>query len=310
MSNSYLRLAEQVLGIVREPLTAKAILEQAYLAGVVPQHLYGATQHKTLHARLSEDISDSGEASIFFRTAPGVFFLRGLIEDQSIPAAYKKVHLAPPRKKELKKELMLAMPRAAIMDVQQDGRIEIELLASTLRAGKFRYLPWKSLRKSQTFIAVHSFLAMHKETSVLSYRKGRFRPDYDPLFSPRSIGFGSVVYGSDLDILFDSLFGVVESGIRDLAYGVGLDKRSAEQVRYTNSVKPLFAYVSMKDSEPPHIDVVMGLSCPEDFVPAKSALSSNDLRWISLRSPPNDLSNFEPTSRKILELGWAESFIG
>jgi len=73
--DSYLAIAERVLEEARMPLVPSEILRRAYLADAVPPQLYGRTQHKTLQARLSEDILLKRERSAFFRTDPGHYLL-------------------------------------------------------------------------------------------------------------------------------------------------------------------------------------------------------------------------------------------
>jgi HB1, ASXL, restriction endonuclease HTH domain len=90
--DAYLQIAESILKIERRPLSARAILAAAYRHGLVPTHLHGNTQHKTLGARISEDIITLHDESLFFRTAPGRFFLREFLTDvalwfkKSVPA--------------------------------------------------------------------------------------------------------------------------------------------------------------------------------------------------------------------------------
>ena len=70
-------------------MTAKAILNAAYRTGIVPDHLHGKTQHKTLQARLSEEILHFKRDGRFFRTEPGFFFLTEFESDPLIPDKYK-----------------------------------------------------------------------------------------------------------------------------------------------------------------------------------------------------------------------------
>lgn len=46
--NSYLRLAESVLKKSEQALSASEILEAAYRLQLVPEHLYGKTQHMSV----------------------------------------------------------------------------------------------------------------------------------------------------------------------------------------------------------------------------------------------------------------------
>jgi hypothetical protein len=73
-----------VLRAARRPLSPRAILAAAYRAGIVPNHLFGKAQHKTLQARLSEDILRFKLDSRFYRTDPGIFFLSEFRSDPKI----------------------------------------------------------------------------------------------------------------------------------------------------------------------------------------------------------------------------------
>src|SRR5262245_60488185 len=99
--NSYLTIAAKVLREARQPLSASQILKAAYQLQIVPATLYGKTQHKTLHARLAEDILRHRNKSIFIRTEPGRFFLRSLLHDRTISPRHKKEYIAPLRADQL-----------------------------------------------------------------------------------------------------------------------------------------------------------------------------------------------------------------
>lgn len=111
MADAYLNVAERVLLTSCRPLRPREIIENAYAEQLLPWHLHGSTQDKTLHARISEDVAGNPEASRFFRTGPGVFFLRKLVDDSSIPPVYKEPYYAPPRRKELRRERVLVLDR-------------------------------------------------------------------------------------------------------------------------------------------------------------------------------------------------------
>jgi hypothetical protein len=74
MRDSYLEAAQTVLRARGKPLSAREIVYDAKKYGFLAPHLHGATMHKTLHARLSEDILKHRFRSIFYRTSPGIFF--------------------------------------------------------------------------------------------------------------------------------------------------------------------------------------------------------------------------------------------
>ncbi len=94
----YLDIARTVLQAARRPLNAKAMLEMAYEAGVVPPHLHGRTQQKTLQARLSEDILHHREKSAFYRTEPGQFALKIFLDDPDVPVTSPLQKFATPQR--------------------------------------------------------------------------------------------------------------------------------------------------------------------------------------------------------------------
>jgi HB1, ASXL, restriction endonuclease HTH domain len=100
------RLAE-----ARTPLPPREILRRGLSSGIVPNSLHGKTQHKTLQARLSEDILLRHERSVFFRTKPGYFFLREFLTDARIPAEYRTPIVARRRRRELAYPQALAFDR-------------------------------------------------------------------------------------------------------------------------------------------------------------------------------------------------------
>lgn len=280
----------------------RSILSAALVTGLLPDHLYGETQHKTLHARLSEDIATHREESRFFRTSPGVFFLRRFQADLSIPESHRTEYLAPPRRKELKRDWVLSV-RAPAMSGKSDECYEISLekFNENFATGKYKYSPYSVIIDAPEIAAVHSFVVVHKDQLVLSYRTGRFSPTSDPLFGQRSVGVGGAVIMGEHDFLYDSMYGIIGNGIAELGFAIGLPRRFAEAARYNNELQPLAVVVVPRSRRHPNtIYVVLAYRCPDDFTPVKSALSINDLRWINPRNPGNSLESYDATSRLLL----------
>jgi hypothetical protein len=303
LANAYLNIAEGILAQVRRPLTPREMLQLSYATGMVPWHLHGATQHKTLHARLSEDISQNLEASRFYRTSPGRFFLRALQDDPETPEALRAEYFAPPRRKELRREAVLTTFLRVLAKVAGSSPIiPLPKLKRQMSDGHYGYFPWAEISKSSELIPIHSFLVVHRNNEVLSFRCGKFNPDSDPLYGRRSIGLGGTVFAGDMDLLFDSFYGIVGNGIDDLAYGVGLPRRLAEKARYENQVRVKFGVMIRPEGNGhPYLHVVMAYECPAEFSPSKGALSVNDLRWIRADQAPNAIEDYDATSRYLLE---------
>ena len=298
MADAYLNVAEQILLGLRRPLRPREIINAAYAHQLLPLHLHGSTQHKTLHARMSEDVAENPTSSRFFRTGPGVFFLRSLLDDPSIQPVFKEPYFAPPRRRELRRERILTLDRSEPdWEAGLDPIVNLKRLETEFVRGRYRFITPRELDRRQSGVAVHSFVLVFHQETVLSYRCGKFFPDTAPLKGKRSIGLGGAVYASDPDMLFEDMFGIIASGINELGHGIGLSKVLSEQARYGGLVQPYLAVlVSGAGSRPGVMHVVLAYECPSDFRPSKAALSVSDLRWLDIRNPANTLNGFDVTS--------------
>lgn len=298
--DAYLNTAEQVLFKARRPLRPKEILEEAFLARLVPWHLRGPRQDKTLHARLSEDIARNRENSRFFRTAAGVFFLRRFVDDETIVERDRTEYFAPPRRKELGRSAILFIEMPTTRPSLPDQGIPASTIVRTLRNGHYGYRSYAEIAADPALAAVHSFVVVYRDNKVLSFRSGKFFPTTDPIYGKRSVGIGGTVFADDVDMLFESFYGIVSNGIAELCYGVGLPRRLAERARYSNEVRPWIGFHHRKCAEQAAVlHVVMGYRCPDDFTPTKAALSLNDIRWVDAANPGNNLDDYDATSRKL-----------
>jgi hypothetical protein len=305
LADAYLNVAEQVLLQARRPLRPREIINIAYANEMLPWHLHGFTQHKTLHARMSEDVATSPTSSRFFRTGPGVFFLRTFLDDPLVPEAFKNPYFAPPRRKELRRERVLTLDGL----VEPPGSkpsdfVTINRLAKEFDQGRYRFITPSEMMGRPESVAVHSFVLVFHENTVLSYRCGKFFPDSAPLKGKRSIGIGGPVYAGDPDMLFHDMFGIIASGINELGYGIGLTKELSERARYNGEMKPCVGVQhAFAGSGSRVIHVVLAYECPTDFLPSKAALSVNDLRWLQIDNPANTLESFDFTSSLLFKTG-------
>jgi len=300
LADAYLNIAEAIISAERQPMRPRDIIQRAYLAELLPWHLHGPRQDKTLHARLSEDIARSPEGSRFYRTAPGIFFLNEFRDQPDTPDAYNQVYRAPPRRRELKRDKLFSLK---IIDSSPNGKeVGIADLQIALNAGSYEYIPFQEAKANHGYAVVHSFVVVYRGPKILSFRCGKFFPESDPIYGRRSIGIGSAVIADNLHMLYDSLYGIVENGIGELGYGVGLPRRLAERARYQNELRPHVGILLEDDRGGPiTLHVVMGYHCPDEFEPSKAALSVNDLRWIDSTNPGNDLADYDATSRLLFE---------
>ena len=225
--DAYLEIAATVLRSERRPLSPRAILTEAYRRGLVPANLHGKTQHKTLQARVSEDIIIRREHSAFFRTAPGRFFLREFITDTSLPDKFREPVPTRRRVRELQRGPALAVDGTALARLaDKGGTIGPRKVLAMLKADRYRYEDPRKRRPNSVFI--RSFVCVQRGPNILSYRLGRYRDDRDSFMSKRSIGFSTLVHIDEHTLFNLGDLGIVDSGVR--ATKLDLDFPSPENV--------------------------------------------------------------------------------
>lgn len=290
-------MAEKAIRHARKPLHPKEILDVASKHGVVPQHLHGKTQYKTLAARLSTEIRERAKKSPFYRTAANRFFLRDLATEQY--AEYD----APPREKTLHNEHVLTLSDSFLKKEEASG-LFLEVDAVIESAGKqeaFRYIIRKDAERRFDVKQIISYAIIFRGGKILTYRRGIFNTVADELRGMRSVGFGGHVSDQDLNLFDSSGYGIVENARRELREELMFDQNEIEQLERPESFKILCGINTNETTEAKkHIAVVIVYFCTRNFVPKKNELSINDLRWTELSVPENDLESFEPWSRAVL----------
>ncbi len=295
--DSYLELAELVLRAARRPLSPRAILDAAYKAGMVPSHLFGKAQHKTLQARLSEDILRLKLDSRFYRTDPGVFFLSEFRSDPDVADELKDPFHARRRTRDLAKASALAISREFVESSNSWSTGWREFLREAGRCGAVHYVDAR--RAPADFYLIWAFSIVRRNTQLLSYRIGRYRDDRDAFVNRRSIGFTDVVSYEDAS-LFNNDLGVTERGLAVLLDDMDLSRSVFGSSEDVNAPDVLFSMLAVDESSQPALLFVMEWACPEWFEPTARRLSLNEVRWIDATRTPNDLNDFEPWSSAAL----------
>jgi len=291
--DTYLELAEMVLRAARRPLSPRAILSAAYKAGIVPSHLFGKTQHKTLQARLSGDILRLKLDSRFFRTNPGMFFLSEFRSDPQVADEFKDPFHARRRTRDLTKPSALAISKEYVercVSLSIDGH---ELLRGASHCGAVRYVDAR--RPLNDCYLVWTFSILRRSSQFLSYRIGRYRDDRDTFVNKRSIGFADVVGHEDANLFNDDL-GVADRSLTVLLEDLDLSRSVFGSNEALDAPSALFSLVASDDASHPALLFVMEWVCPQWFEPTARRLSLNEVRWIDASRIPNDLNDFEPWS--------------
>lgn len=292
--DTYLDIAYRVLRTARVPLPPREILRQALAANLVPKNLYGKTQHKTLQARLSEDILVRRERSAFFRTRPGYFFLREFLTDTTIPPEHRAPIVARRRRRELAYPQALALDRETAHQFCCETVVRPSDVLGLLKDRKFHYAD-SSRKRDPDDVLVWAFMLVLRENAVLTYRHGRYREDRDSFLQRRSIGFFSPVVHDDLTLFDQTDHGIVSSGMRALSFDLNLPN----QPELMHDAE-LACFVCTADEDPPNILGLIRFQTPKWFEPLTRRLAINDLAWHDLRVPVNHIEDFDPWSRLVL----------
>jgi hypothetical protein len=297
--DSYLSIAEKVLRDARRPLTAREILNRAYLENLVPPQLHGHTQHKTLGARLSEDILAMRERSIFFRTAPGSFFLRTFLNDLSIPEKYRSPLVAKRRQRELIRGRVLSVSGKDFTGLTTPF-FEIGRMTRAFEKNDYHYQS-KMPGAAAGELAVWSFVIVTRGEMLLTYRHGKYREGRDEFLRQKSLGFFSPVVEDDADIFDGGDRGIVSSGLKAIQLDLDLPLADGRADDYRTRTR-LECFVS-PDAEVtgPNLLAVIRFECPEWFEPVGRRLAINDLRWMNFLTPINSIDDFDPWSRRIFD---------
>jgi hypothetical protein len=294
--DTYLELAARILKVERRPLSPQAILTTAYRRGIVPPHLHGRTQHKTLQARISEDIVERREHSLFFRTAPGRFFLREFLPDATIAEELRRPFPARRRFRELVRGPALAIEYEALQSIGlQNNPIRPENIFELLKTERYCYEDPRKKQKNIVFI--RSFVCVCRGDDVLSYRVGRYRDDRDSFMSRRSIGFYTFVHFDEHTLFNFGEFGILDAGVR--AAKIDLDIPDVPTKEPAEAALRYFFWPT-EMGRTTDLLAVIKFDCPDWFEPLKRRLALNDLAWLDTSKPVNDIDDFDPWSKIVL----------
>jgi hypothetical protein len=292
--DTYLEIASRVLRDARMPLPPREILRRGLSSGIVPSSLYGKTQHKTLQARLSEDILSRRERSAFFRTKPGFFFLREFLTDSTIPAEFRTPIVARRRRRELAYPEALAFDRRSAAQFCQGSIVDTSEVLALLNARRYHYAE-NSRTRAPDDVLIWSFVLVLRSNLVLTYRHGRYREDRDNFLQKRSVGFFCPVVHDDLTLFDQADHGIVASGVRALTLDLNLTP-DPKLARAAN----LRAFICA-DDKPSNLLGLITFQAPEWLEPFTRRLAINDLAWHDLHLQINHYEDFDPWSRLILE---------
>ncbi|MBX4960337.1 HTH domain-containing protein [Rhizobium binae] len=291
--NSYLKISQAVLSKSRQPLTAREILDAAYRLQLVPDHLFGKTQYKTLHARLCEDILHNRRASLFARTAPGRFSLASRLE----AGGSKSEYVAPQRSYQLKQFDVLCADREELDSAIQEGTglVEFPLIAQQFR----RQVPLRIAEKDSGLVHLRLLVMLCSSNGLLTLAA----MDGSEFGSGRAIGLLGFLRGSDADLFSDEPYGIDLAARRTIAEQSSASVRRIHELTRRHPGRTLRC-IRVADAHSRNNSVVLFVQyqCakPDEFI--RYFPASRAPRWTRVPAEINDTSTLERVSSRFVEL--------
>jgi hypothetical protein len=307
-ADSYLDLAEAVLRRIRAPLSTRQIMRAAYLSDMVPPHLHGVTQHKTLGARLSEDILRYRLRSRFFRTRPGRFFLRSFIKDKTLPLEFRTPIVARRRIRDLKRNDVAAIPdQVAIRMLSHLPAVghESSELRDIVQSGVIRYGHLDKMANDR-LCPIYSYVIIQRADHILIHSKGLYAEQRKGFVGRQMLGFPVPICHDDMTLFDIEDHGVVSAGLTAVAIDLDLEF-SAEFPSFEQSAHLASVHIVPEPIAGNALLCLVKVSAPSEFDPVGRRLAVQDLSWMLTDDALSASSSLDPWSRIMAQE--ASSFI-
>jgi hypothetical protein len=240
--------------------------------------------------------------SLFFRTAPGRFFLREFLTDITIPEAHRQPVATRRRIHELMRGPALAVDLHDLERIATTGAaIPPEIVFNLLRSDRYRYDDPKNRKEGSVFL--WAFVSVRRDCEILSYRLGRYRDDRDTFIARRSVGFSTLVHRDERTLFNLNDFGIVDSGVH--ATKMDLDVPEVHSTGQGDRVAASYFIWVFQSTGQSDLLAVINFECPKWFEPERQRLAPNELSWLDIRTPVNNADDFDPWSRSVL---WPSRF--
>jgi hypothetical protein len=293
------------------PLSTRQIMRAAYLEGLVPHHLHGRTQHKTLGARLSEDILTLKHRSRFFRTRPGRFFVRSLMKDRSLPIEYRTSIVARRRRRDLKRTNIACIREGLLGEMQSTFRtdhISPSRFTEIIESGLVQYSHLNTLR-DDGLVPIFSYVVVRRRGTILVHTRSAYAESRSSFANRIMVGFPIPVCHDDMTLFDIDDHGVVSAGLTAVAIDLDLEFSAEfpqfEQEAFLTKLLPVAERNGAKS--------LLGLvevEAPEEFEPGGRRLSIGGLEWADSQLTGYHFGEFDPWSRQLLREVRARPVLG
>lgn len=292
--DAYLTLAEEVLEQARRPLSSREIIQRAYVMGVVPSHLYGKTQHKTLTARISEDILERKEQSLFFRPYPGRYFLSKFLGDESLPEEYRRRIIARRRARQLSKEYAAFLPRGYALRVDEWGCFSRQEFSKVVRRNDVAYD--RNGEASEIAMPIWHFSYVRRGSQILTYKRGKYLDGRQDISKGKTIGFASPLTHDDRSLFEQSYHGVLGAAVSVVSIDLNLEhSRAFQQIEVNSRFRGGFV---VETSHGQAIVLVCHIEIPKGFSVDTSRLAIKELEWETVHDFRRRLYDYDLWSQR------------
>ncbi len=300
-NDSYLEIAERVLARYRTPMSTQQIMRQAFLNDLVPPHLHGGTQHKTLGARLSEDILRYRQRSRFFRTRPGRFFIRSLMKDRSLPVEYRTPIVAKRRRRELKTRhlaFLKALPQSEPDLFHRYPVLTAEGFEDEVRRGNIGYADQVEVH-DRSLCGIYAYVIVSRGEEVLVHRRGNYREGRRSFVQKLSLGFSCPISHDDMTLFDFDDHGLVSAGITALAIDLDVEF-SSELPKFEEAAHLQLCPIVPGPGQATNLIGIVRVEAPTTFEPTRKRLAINDLGWMYMGDRRARVREFDPWSRYLI----------
>lgn len=295
--NAYLFLAEQILRSARHPMSAKEIIQRAYLLNVIPKHLHGKTQHKTLTARISTEILENREKSLFFRPWPGRYFLREFMEDASLPLEYRTPIVARRRSRELRKEYAAFVSKYD-MNFAFEERVSPSQFSKLICSESVRYASSGEVEPND--FAIWNIAIVRRGKEILTYNRGKFKDGKEAVLGDKTLLFTSPLTHDDRT-LFDSKFhGSVGASIA--AVSIDLDLEHSPRINEIEEKSKLLGAFATRREDKNFVLALTEVRVPASTRILTRRLAINNLSWLPLEKLRNSSDRYDDWSQSVIGL--------
>lgn len=274
-------------------------MDLAFLLGLVPPHLHGPTQFKTLGARLSEDILRLKRRSRFFRTRPGRFFLREFINDRSLPLEYRTPIVAARRRRQLRRKNVASIDVSFVAGVIDNSHsITPAEFSNLLQQNTIQYINLDD-KAQTTALPIYSYVVVARSADVLLHSKSAYAEERSNFLRRPMLGFSTPICHDDLTLFDQQDHGIVAAGLTGVANDLDLEF-SPEFPRFEVSAQfQALVHVPSNRQYGALVGLVL-VEAPVGFEPSSRRLAIGHLEWSSFEVACGRKADFDPWSRTLL----------